>query len=101
MLKLNGDISAIRGQLRVCAKIAILLLGATVAWTGQTGALSPDPTGEWLVAKSVARIRIVDCEGRRWGVVSWELRPGVDSNNPDRAKRSRPTLGMPILLRMT
>ena len=96
-LKPNGDVSAIREQLRVCA-VAILLFGATVAWTGPTRASPPDSTGEWLVAKAVARIRIVDCEGRRWGVVSWELRPGVDSNNPDRAQRSRPTLGMPILL---
>ena len=36
-----------------------------------------------------------------WGVVAWEKQPGGrDSNNPDASKKSRPTLGMPILLDM-
>ena len=61
---------------------------------------SPDPTGEWLVAKQVARIKIVDCDGRLWGVVSWEAEPGADNKNPDPNLRGRPTLGMPILLGM-
>jgi uncharacterized protein (DUF2147 family) len=63
---------------------------------------SPTPTGEWLVADRVARIKIVDCGGRLWGVVAWEARPGgTDQRNPDPQLRSRPTLGMPILLDMT
>ena len=61
----------------------------------------PDPTGEWLVAKKVARIRIVDCDNRVWGIVSWEARPGIDQKNPDKRLSTRPTLGMPILLGMT
>ena len=36
----------------------------------------PEPTGEWLVGKQVARIKIADCDGRMWGVVSWEAQPG-------------------------
>jgi hypothetical protein len=36
-----------------------------------------------------------------WGVVAWEKVPGGhDNNNPDASKRSRLTLGMPILLDM-
>jgi hypothetical protein len=36
-----------------------------------------------------------------WGVVAWEKQPGgKDKNNPDVAKQSRPTLGMPILIDM-
>lgn len=63
---------------------------------------SADPTGEWLVAERVARIQIVNCnDGRLWGVVSWEMRPGIDSKNPDPTLRARPTLGMPILLGMS
>jgi uncharacterized protein (DUF2147 family) len=59
-------------------------------------------TGEWLVADRTARINIADCGGALWGVVSWEADPGgVDEKNPDPAKRSRPTLGMPVLLGMT
>ncbi len=67
-----------------------------------TGALPPpDPTGEWLVAKGYATIRIANCDGRLWGIVASELRPNVDSKNPDPNLRSRPTLGMPVLLHMT
>lgn len=63
---------------------------------------SPAPTGEWLVADRVARIKIVDCGGHLWGVVAWEARPGgTDTRNPDPQLRGRPTLGMPILLDMT
>jgi uncharacterized protein (DUF2147 family) len=61
---------------------------------------SADPTGDWRVADGAAHIRIADCEGRMWGVVSWAQQHGVDHNNPDPAKRSRSTLGMPVILGM-
>jgi hypothetical protein len=54
-----------------------------------------------MVAKQYARIKIADCDGRLWGVVAWEAQPGIDKKNPDPNLRSRPTLGMPILLGMT
>src|ERR1700754_595554 len=67
--------------------------------TGQ--ALAADPTGDWRVADGVANIRVAQCYGNMWGAVSWEKTPGGrDSNNPDPAKQSRPTLGMPILINM-
>ena len=48
-----------------------------------------------------ARIRIVDCANALWGVISWQQKPGGrDTQNPDPAKRGRPTLGLPILLDM-
>jgi uncharacterized protein (DUF2147 family) len=80
--------------------IAISLFALGAASAGPMTDSATDPTGEWLVAKRVARIKIVNCDNRFWGVISWEMTPGVDSNNPDRAKRARPTLGMPILLGM-
>jgi uncharacterized protein (DUF2147 family) len=91
--------------LPLAATLAACLLaaGAASAQTARTPAAppsGPDPTGEWLVAKQVARIRIVDCEGRMWGVVAWEATPGVDRKNPEPNLRTRPTLGMPILLGM-
>jgi len=82
------------------AAFAILLIAPVGASANPTGDPSTDPTGEWLVAKRVARIKIINCDNRLWGVLSWEMEPGVDSNNPDSAKRTRPTLGMPILLGM-
>jgi uncharacterized protein (DUF2147 family) len=69
--------------------------------TGITSALAADPTGDWQVADGVANIRVAQCNGNIWGAVSWEKTPGGrDKNNPDAAKQSRPTLGMPILIEM-
>jgi uncharacterized protein (DUF2147 family) len=65
-----------------------------------TAALAADPTGDWRVADGVANVRVAQCNGDIWGVVSWETQPGHDSNNPDASKRNRPTLGMPILIDM-
>lgn len=80
---------------------AFLLTNGTAFAQNPDNPPSPDPTGEWLVAKKIARIRIVDCDQKIWGLVSWEARPGVDKNNPDKGLSTRPTLGMPILLGMT
>lgn len=64
-------------------------------------AFAADPTGDWAVENAVAHIRIADCGGSMWGAVSWEKTPGgVDKNNPDASKRSRPTLGMVTLFDM-
>src|ERR1700755_3458404 len=69
--------------------------------TGSYSALAADPTGDWQVADGVANIRVAQCNGNMWGVVAWEKIPGGrDKNNPDPAKQSRATLGMPILLAM-
>ena len=76
--------------------LSVFLLGTKVST-----ALAADPTGDWLVADGVANIRVAQCNGSMWGVVAWEKEPsGRDVNNPDPAKKSRPTLGMPILLDM-
>lgn len=60
-----------------------------------------DPSGDWLVEDGSAKIRVAICGGSLWGVVGWEKTPGgKDSSNPDPAKRSRDTLGIPILIDM-
>lgn|SRR5512139_4094571 len=85
-----------------CVAAASILMAADTVFAQTTGALPQDPSGEWLVDKKIARIRIADCgDGHMWGVVSWEKNPGIDRKNPDPSLRSRPTLGMPILLDMT
>jgi uncharacterized protein (DUF2147 family) len=86
---------------RIYALCAALLVAASAASAAPPGVTPTDPTGDWLVAKGIAIIRIVNCDGQYWGVVAWEQNPGVDRNNPDPTKRNRPTLGMPILLGMT
>ena len=73
-----------------CAAFALSVVPAMGAQDG--------PTGTWRVEDGKALIRIVDCGGQYWGVVAWEKAPGVDRKNPNPALRSRPTLGMPVLL---
>ncbi len=80
----------LRGFLAVAAVVATFRAPA-----------AQEVTGEWLVKDKVAAITVDNCAGQMWGVVSWEKDPGgLDSNNPDPAKRRRPTLGMPVLLAM-
>jgi uncharacterized protein (DUF2147 family) len=76
----------------------LAICGATSLLSGF--ALAAEPIGEWRVANGAANIRIDDCDGALWGIISWEKQPGVDSHNPSPGERSRPTLGLPILLGM-
>ena len=79
----------------------LLVLGVALASLFSGAALAADPAGEWLVAERTAQIKITDCGGTLWGIVSWEADPGIDEKNPDPAERGRPTLRMPVLLGMT
>src|SRR5215469_7138693 len=74
---------------------------ATFLLTGFAAAAEPQPTGEWRTGNGLANVRIDDCDGVLWGIISWEREPGgVDSYNPDPGERNRPTLGLHILLAM-
>jgi uncharacterized protein (DUF2147 family) len=75
------------------ASAAILVLAS-----GAASAADATVVGDWLVKDGYANIRIDDCGGKMWGIVVWEKTPGLDTENPDSAKKARPTLGMPILL---
>ena len=68
---------------------------------GAASAAELTPIGDWLVKDGYANIRIDNCGGKLWGIVSWEKTPGgVDNENPDPAKKGRPVLGMPIVIGM-
>lgn len=85
---------------RSLSPITLISAGIFLA-SGAGSAFAADPTGDWRVADGVANIRVAQCNGSMWGVVSWEQTPGGrDVNNPDVSKKDRPTLGMPILLDM-
>lgn len=78
-----------------------IILSAGFVSAGLSPALALDPTGDWQVEDGVANIRIAECNGSMWGAVSWEKTPGgIDKNNPDVSKRTRPTLGMVTLFDM-
>ncbi len=76
---------------------ALLLTGIVPAGVAAADAL---PIGEWRTANGDANIRIDDCDGVLWGIISWEKEPGTDSENPDPALRNRPILGIHILRAM-
>jgi uncharacterized protein (DUF2147 family) len=79
----------------------VLVFSVSILAASAAPAFAADPTGDWRVADGVANIRVAQCNGNMWGVVSWEKTPGGrDKNNPDAARQSRPTLGMPILIDM-
>ena len=69
------------------------LLLSLLAASAANSALALDPTGEWETEKGDAHIRIVDCGGRLWGVVSWAKIPGYDIHNPDRFDAQPPDGG--------
>jgi uncharacterized protein (DUF2147 family) len=78
-----------------------LVLSAGFVSAGLSPARALDPTGDWQVEDAVAVIRVAECNGSMWGAVAWEKTPGgVDKNNPDVSKRTRPTLGMVTLFDM-
>jgi uncharacterized protein (DUF2147 family) len=80
-------------------RFAPLIILAAAAMASPAAA---DPTGDWMVEGGYAHVRIATCGEKLWGIVAWEQRPNsIDKNNPDPALRSRPTLGIPILLGMT
>lgn len=78
------------------------VLACGLALVASPAAAVDEPIGDWAVANGHAHVRIDNCGGALWGAISWEERAGGrDTQNPDPAKRNRPTLGMPILLHMT
>lgn len=78
-----------------------IIFSAAVLSAAFNPAHAADPTGDWQVEDGVANIRVAECNGSMWGVVAWEKTPGgVDKNNPDASKRSRPTLGIVTLFDM-
>jgi uncharacterized protein (DUF2147 family) len=78
-----------------------IIFSAGLLSAGLTPAFAADPTGDWQVEDGVANIRIAECGGSMWGAVVWEKIPGgIDKNNPDATKKTRPTLGMVTLIDM-
>lgn len=78
-----------------------IVLSAGFVSAGLTPALALDPTGDWAVEEGVAHVRVAECNGSMWGAVAWEKKPGgLDKNNPDVSKRTRPTLGIALLMDM-
>ncbi|HLN09214.1 MAG TPA: DUF2147 domain-containing protein [Xanthobacteraceae bacterium] len=86
------------------ATAALVLLGLLAA----SPALAADPHGLWLTESGKSKVRIVDCGGALCGAVEWLQEPNdpetgkprTDRNNADASLRSRPVIGVAIVLSM-
>jgi len=91
---------------RINAAIVVAAIGLAVISIAP--ALAADPLGTWLTEEQTAKIRIVNCGGALCGNIVWlkepidpeTNQPKTDKNNPDPSLRSRPLLGVPIVLSM-
>lgn len=62
-----------------------------------TAALA-DPIGKWRVGEGTSHVEIAPCGQALCGTIVWlKDRNGRDENNPDKALRGRPLLGVEIL----
>ena len=82
------------------AAILWVMLAPPAAWAG-------DPTGLWLTQEGDAKVRVAKCGDAICGAIAWLKEPNdtggkpkIDKNNADAAKRSRPIIGVPIVLSM-
>jgi uncharacterized protein (DUF2147 family) len=83
---------------------ASAILGLTAATPASAG----DPRGNWMTDDGKAKIAIVSCGGALCGNIVALTEPNdpatgkpkTDSNNPDNAKRTRPMLGVQIVIDM-
>jgi uncharacterized protein (DUF2147 family) len=86
----------------VIATSAILCLAAA------TPAAAGDPRGNWMTDGGKAKIAIVSCGGALCGNIVALTEPNdpatgkpkTDSNNSDAGKRTRPMVGVPIVIDM-
>src|SRR5262249_33089205 len=85
---------------------AALALAAVIGCSVTANAA--DPYGSWLTEESKATIRVPNCGGAICGTITALKepidpdtgKPRVDKNNPEAGKRTRPMIGVQIILGM-
>jgi uncharacterized protein (DUF2147 family) len=86
----------------------LLAAVALAALAGAESALAADPAGVWLTEAGNSRIRVADCGGALCGTIIWLKEPNdpdtgkpkLDKHNSDASKRTRPLIGVQIVLGM-
>jgi uncharacterized protein (DUF2147 family) len=101
--------NTIRCSGRTAAVIAVVsfVCGSLPAGSPKA-APAADPIGNWLTESGAATVRVANCGAELCGsIVALKEpndpatgRPKTDKNNPDAAKRSRPLIGVQIVLGM-
>jgi uncharacterized protein (DUF2147 family) len=88
--------------------MAVAAFAVALALISIAPARAADPLGTWVTGDKKAKVRIVNCGDALCGTLSWLAEPNdpethqpkTDKNNSDRTKKSRPLLGVPIVLNM-
>jgi uncharacterized protein (DUF2147 family) len=89
---------------KIFASAALAMLYLAAAAPASAG----DPRGNWLTENGRAKVSIVNCGGALCGnIVALREpndpatgKPKTDSNNPDATKRTRPMIGVQIVIDM-
>jgi uncharacterized protein (DUF2147 family) len=86
----------------------MLRIAAIACVFGVADVALADPSGTWQTENGRSRIKIADCGGALCGTIVWLKEPNdpdtgkpkLDKNNTDASKRTRPLIGVPIVLSM-
>jgi len=86
----------------------LLAATALLVLAGSGTAFAAEPVGTWLTQTGTSRVRIADCGGALCGTIVWLKEPNdpetgkpkTDKNNSDAGKRTRPLIGVQIVLGM-
>lgn len=87
-------------------RLAAALLSAALALPAAALAAPAPITGNWVTEDGVALVQVGPCGNALCGRVAKVLKPDprfskTDVNNPDKAKRGRPIVGVPVLTDFT
>lgn len=88
-------------------RLSLFAIGA-LAGAMLVPAFAADPTGTWLTETATSRIRIANCSGSLCGTIVWlkepldaaTHQPRVNKMNTDAGKRTRPLMGVTIVIDM-
>ena len=87
---------------------AAVLAAISYAAAAICPAHAAEPFGTWYTAEGKGQVKIVNCGGALCGNLIWlkepndpdTNKPKLDKNNADASKRTRPLIGIPIVLNM-
>ena len=89
------------GYSKLRAALVIAAIGSSAP------AFAGDPAGMWTAAEGKSRVRVAPCGKNLCGTVAWlrepndeNGKPKTDHMNANASLRSRPIMGLPILLSM-
>jgi uncharacterized protein (DUF2147 family) len=94
-------------KMLVAPAVSVMLLAAAVS-AAPVAAEEAKPYGVWAMTNGKVTVRVRDCGGRLCGSIvalkepisKIDGKPKVDRENPKPALRSRPLIGLPVLIGM-